>query len=609
MDRRHLPTSNNMFQSERGADINIHNGTFIQHNPPPLAAVAAHNCYDAKDGFNHLQAHVATAAFDSALKVDAPKCHPNTRQAVQDDIMNWVIPKEAVIRIQWILWLNGAAGAGKSAIARSIVALCLARNIPIARFFFFRTDATRNSIQPVVATLLHQLIHQLPDLLAIVVPKIQSDPLIFTKSLETQLQCLIFEPLRQLHREGTLTSVVLLFDGVDECDGDENQTDLVLLIADFLKSRDLPIIAFFGSRAEIQLQQVFRSHDVSASLLRLALDDHYLPDADIRLFLNDRFRQIKETHPFSHHLKEDWPNTAHIEEIVDKSSGQFIYSSVVANFVSSPRRNPAQQLEIVRGIRAPGNLTPFAQLDALYRHILSHVEDIESTSLILACAVFSSYRLPTVFEADPIIDDIPFLLADLSSVLIYEEDQIRFLHASLPDFLLDKARSQGYFLDKRFWCTRLAVHCFGGISAGISMAWSPLIYDFLSYSEGTPELREHVLALDLDQLSKNNILPLHYLTALRKVDFGDDGELYRRHLNHHTRYILENPSKIQHDIMSELQNDHDISAILAQIESEKADKLAVFDGPHIARNDPEHWTEAAGPVSDASAVNVEPRRA
>ncbi len=64
--------------------------------------------------------------------------------------MGW-IEQQTAIRTQWMLWLNGAAGAGKSAIARSIVALCLAQNIIIARFFFFRTDAARNSLQSVVA--------------------------------------------------------------------------------------------------------------------------------------------------------------------------------------------------------------------------------------------------------------------------------------------------------------------------------------------------------------------------------------------------------------------------------------------------------------------------
>ncbi len=64
------------------------------------------------DGFRHLQAHVATSAFDSSDDVDAPKCHPNTRKVVLDAIMSWITIQTA-IRIQWILWLNGAAGRWK----------------------------------------------------------------------------------------------------------------------------------------------------------------------------------------------------------------------------------------------------------------------------------------------------------------------------------------------------------------------------------------------------------------------------------------------------------------------------------------------------------------
>ncbi|KJA20381.1 hypothetical protein HYPSUDRAFT_217069 [Hypholoma sublateritium FD-334 SS-4] len=608
MERQHLPATNAMFHGERGTTINIHDGTFMQNNHPPPTVAAVHNCYNEKDGFTHLQAHVATSAFDSAQKVDAPKCHPNTREAVQDDIMNWILP--TVMRIQWMLWLNGAAGAGKSAIARSIVALCLAQNIPIARFFFFRTDATRNTIEPVVATLVHQLIQQIPDLLPIITPKIQSDPLVFTKSLETQLRYLVFDPLRQLNSVSPLSVVVLLFDGVDECSGDDNQTNLIHLIADFLRSRELPIIAFFGSRAENQLKQIFQSYEVATNLQQLALDDHYLPDADIRLFLNDKFAQIKTTHPFKDHLDTNWPDPAHVQGIVDKSSGQFIYASVVINFLLSPRRNPGQQLEIIRGLRPTGNLTPFAQLDALYRHIFSRIEDIDRTSLILAWTIFSHWNLRPFIENCSIINDIPVLLADLSSVLVYEEDSIRFLHASLPDFLLDKTRSQGYFLDKRIWCTRISVYWFSKMSAGRPIVKLDIPSAFLQYAEGTAELRKHVLSFNCRQAG-NPFALNDYLTALRKVDFGDDGELYRCQLNCTTRYIFDPETRTDSIHMSRFQKNHDISEILAQIESEKAAEArqrteetrpasTAIDALDISRN---------GPATDADATSqhVKPR--
>ncbi|KJA16985.1 hypothetical protein HYPSUDRAFT_104185, partial [Hypholoma sublateritium FD-334 SS-4] len=268
---------------------------------------------------------------DSQEHVDAPKCHPNTRKAVLEQIKNWIIL--TVTRAQWILWLNGAAGAGKSAIARSIVELCIERNIPIARFFFFRTDSTRNNIKPLVATLIHQLIQSMPDMEPIIIPRIKSDPLIFTKSLKTQFEFLIFGPLHKLKRSFIhLNTLVFLFDGVDECDDEDDQASIIRIVADFVKSNSFPVLAFFGSRTEPQISTVFRSAALSDITRTLALDDKYLPDDDIRVFLNDSFDEIKRTHPFARLLDTNWPTTSEVGEIVEKSSGQFIYASVVIKF-------------------------------------------------------------------------------------------------------------------------------------------------------------------------------------------------------------------------------------------------------------------------------------
>ncbi len=269
----------------------------------------------------------------------------------------------------------------------------------------------------------------------------------------------MFEPLRQLHQENHLNIVVLMFDGVDECNGRENQTQLVRLISAVLSDYKLPIIAFFGSRAEHQLQQVFRLPDISASLQQLALDNHYLPAADICLFLEDKFRQIKQTHPFSRDIQKDWPDPAHVQEIVGKSSGQFIYASVVINFLSSSRHHPAQRLEIIRGLRPVGNSTPFAQLDALYKHIFSQVDDLDRTYHLLAWNMFSEHYSPISFGYFD-QHEILALSIDLTSVLTCAaHGRITFLHASLPDFLLDQTRSQEYYLDKSLWCTHISISC------------------------------------------------------------------------------------------------------------------------------------------------------
>ncbi len=63
-------------------------------------------------------------------------------------------------------------------------------------------------------------------------------------------------------------------------------------------------------------------------------------------------------------------------------------------------------------------------------------------------------------------DSIFVLLDGLTSILVYEGNEICFLHASIPDFLLDQSRSQGYHLEEGFWCTQLSIQCLHMISDG-----------------------------------------------------------------------------------------------------------------------------------------------
>ena len=53
-------------------------------------------------------------------------------------------------------------------------------------------------------------------------------------------------------------------------------------------------------------------------------------------------------------------------------------------------------------------------------------------------------------------------------------------------------------------------------------------------------------------------------------DFGDHEELYQSLLNRLTRHIVENPRDDEPNAIPEFLEDHDISAILAQIEREEA---------------------------------------
>lgn len=373
--------------------------------------------------------------------------------------MDWLTTK--VTRIHFIMWLNGAAGAGKSAIARSVIDLCMGyETLVVARFFFFRTDPTRDHLNPVVPTIAYQLIQRLPEISPFIVTKIGSHPFIFHETFETQFRLLILEPLHKLYVDLLLhQTVVFIFDGVDECLGHENQVNLIRTLAKFVKEQTFPLLAIFSSRAENQIKAEFRSRELINTTRHLVLDNNYQPSQDIQLFLEDGFTRIRDTHPFFNPLNHEWPTSPVVDEIVNKSSGQFIYASVVMKFVATARMHPAHQLEIVRGLRPTGNLTPFAQLDVLYSHIFSQVQDIDRAFLILAWCILGnndSVSLCTIYLGIS-ADDIHTALADLTSVITCDNYTISIQHASLPDFLQDQRRSGKYYMDKPTWSARVMV--------------------------------------------------------------------------------------------------------------------------------------------------------
>ncbi|KAF9479883.1 hypothetical protein BDN70DRAFT_662104 [Pholiota conissans] len=427
-------------------------GTFTQHN----------TTITSQGGFERLQDEVAATAFhNSAQRVDPPKCHPHTREAVLRHIMQWIQTSEN--RESWILWLNGAAGAGKSAIAQTIAEMCVREGIQLASFFFSRTDPTRNTQKSLMATISYQIAQSLPFTRDLITQAIENDPLIFQRSLEVQLEHLIASPLRQLREVdpriiSSASPFVIIIDGVDECHRRAAQIDIITTISKALRAHATPAIFLLASRNESHLIMTFNSRTTMDLLIRVALDDDYLSDDDISLYLNENFAQIKETHPLRHLIPDEWPPTELVKELVDKSSGQFIYASVVTKYVSAPNSHPVQRLEVIRGLRPTSVDTPFAQLDALYQHIFSSISNIDITLSILAYSILMRHTdIATITKFfDMPIGTVEAGLVDLSSVIACKGGYVIYLHASLPDFLLDESRSQQFYVSPSQWHTAFA---------------------------------------------------------------------------------------------------------------------------------------------------------
>ncbi|KAF4611556.1 hypothetical protein D9613_004498 [Agrocybe pediades] len=438
------------------------NPTFTQHN----------QIYNVRkgerDGYARLSEHAApNALHDSGHVVDPPKCHPNTRVAIIQTVIDWssgtTVNKE--MNAKPILWLKGGAGAGKSAIARSVAERTSKEGLLLGTFFFGAGDATRNHVGGLVATLAYQICSVLPKLREVVTSFIEDDPLIFSRSLSAQFTTLLIRPLSIIfanHSGSAQIPRLVIIDGLDECSANiDSQRDLLFTLQEVITSTTL-IRFLVCSRPESHLNNAFSSLRMANIHYKIFLDDNYSAREDIHLYLEDKFREIKEGHIFKHKLPTTWPSPDIIQKLVYKSSGQFIYASTVVRYVESPRHRPNQRLDAILNLRPPFKDLPFTELDALYRHIISKADDPSTVLDILAFPIVHKHLadqygdLVKITDIEKILQleegDVEVILADLQPLVKIVKDVIdrrgvSFLHKSLADFLCDSQRAGDLFLD------------------------------------------------------------------------------------------------------------------------------------------------------------------
>ena len=377
--------------------------------------------------------------------------------------MKWVDRREAHARF---LWIFGAAGSGKSAIAQTIAELCFKFNKLAASFFFSRNAAARSNELMLITTLVYQLANSFPEMWELVEQKIEHDPIILDLSLETQIEALLILPLNEVLRRACEKGVeevfsssrprLIILDGLDEC-GDGNTQKYILEVLSRAVARiSFPLIFLVTSRPEQAIRNSFNKLSLSSLTKRLPLDDRYEPDADIKILIESKCEEIRETHPARASLPSPWPSDHEIEQLVAKSSGQFIYTSTVLKFIESPKHRPQDRLNIIFGISATENDAPFAELDALYLQIFSTVIDVDKLRDVLSVILLAAH-VPKIQAA---IEEflsyssgtVDILLSDLSSVIALPlpeevDGEIQILHASLTDFLYDRSRSGDMFID------------------------------------------------------------------------------------------------------------------------------------------------------------------
>ena len=362
------------------------------------------------------------------------------------------------------MWLYGAAGAGKSAIAHTLAEICETCGWLMASFFFWKTVGERNNANRFVATIAYQIALAIPASRELIAAAVDYNPFIFEQSIDVQLSKLITEPLEQLFSAGIIFDIsplVIIVDGLDECQGGDVQSGIVKSLIAAFRHSPLRIRILIASRPEVHLQSTFNPTSIRPHLSRLALSDEYSPEEDIYQFLKDSFDRIRREHALASYIPSPWPSAHVLWELTEKSSGQFIFASTTVKYIGGdPYQLSHRRLDVIRRLEHPKGEKdmPYAELNSLYHHVLSNVDNIEAVKLVLEILIVVNPELDeyddemhSTHQMDHWLSWQPgeseACLIQLASLIECDASgDISILHSSLSDFLLDPSRSHQFYL-------------------------------------------------------------------------------------------------------------------------------------------------------------------
>jgi len=203
-----------------------------------------------------------------------------------------------------------------------------------------------------------------------------------------------------------------------------------------------------SSRPELSIRDSFNSYDLRDVIRTLVLDDHYLPDADIRRYFWSRFENIKQkqTHLLRTYIPTNWPSSQIIQSLVQRSAGQFIYASTMIKFVDSPQPRPVERLDAVLRLHNPMGDIPFTELNYVFSsvHGMYHLVLVSSLSpsrILAFCFLESWGRILGDLHS---VINVPASPASASPTAA--ESGIHIIHP-LVDFLTDQSRAGKYFIN------------------------------------------------------------------------------------------------------------------------------------------------------------------
>ncbi|KAJ3572758.1 hypothetical protein NP233_g2869 [Leucocoprinus birnbaumii] len=399
-------------------------------------------------GFNRLEEMALKEALRDSSAREIPRCFEGTRTAHRESITSWGKGEWKSVNAR-VMWMDGPAGVGKSAIAQTWADEL--GELLSAAFFFSRANGWNRALA-LFPTIAFQLATKYQSYRVAVDKAITRNPSILEMSLGAQFQALIVQPILESSPadRNAMVDTIIVIDGFDEC-GALSET------LDSFQTQVAIMYFIFASAAHIL--NALRAPPAYGCTwcLTLPLEAPNV-DEDIKSYFRSAFTRIRMKYPS---IPSSWPSKEALAQLVKQSNGLFIYSTSAIRYIEQSsgqhRLGPEERLQLLLEPKE-GTSAKLSKLDQLYLLIMGQLprESLSNTLLILfAQDFFTTHETWRIRSTIPVMSSLlgfPQLvfndtISPLHSVIQqYVKDgmshpSLRFFHASFPDFLTDYQRS------------------------------------------------------------------------------------------------------------------------------------------------------------------------
>ncbi|TFK42281.1 hypothetical protein BDQ12DRAFT_564946, partial [Crucibulum laeve] len=390
------------------------------------------------------------------------RCHPGTRLKVIAEIEKWIKDRDVCP----ILWLNGPAGSGKSAISQTIAERHAAQQQIVASFFFFRGTGRRSQIQYLIPTLAHQVSIFNPDAESALIETMRKEPNLSEQALYHQLVKLLIKSIQATGLDSS--KILIIIDALDECDDKELISEFIEVIVDTHNTPNLqlPFRLFLTSRVEEHIQEQFYRSTTQSVVKYLSLQN-FNATKDIQLYLNSRLSLLYEGKSrIMHDIPRPWPSEEHLERFSRNAAGSFIIASTLVKFIEKGKGHPDDNLKVALDMTDGLDfvyhqvITIALQENKILRDEQLHILDRVLAVLVLAEKPLSVIAISVLLERKA-YHIVQMLLRLQAILLIPEKDDepVRLFHTSLRDYLCTGQRSEELCINMQQNHARLAIRC------------------------------------------------------------------------------------------------------------------------------------------------------